>query len=104
MVLTVPMVQLMVVRATDGVLMVPTFQMFACNNRQIILAIHLLLQVNIVSYRCIVSDNHQVSTQNHQCQLWYSALLSLVFGQTWRNQVLDGSTFLHFVACLILGC
>src|SRR5258706_8348116 len=42
----------MVVRATEGVPTVPTFQMFACNNTRIILAIRLLLQVNLVSYRC----------------------------------------------------
>src|SRR5258706_13571574 len=48
----VPTVQLTVVRATDGVPTVPTFQMFACNNTRIILAIRLLLQVNLVSYRC----------------------------------------------------
>src|SRR5258706_13875068 len=48
----------MVVRATDGVPTVPTFQMFACNNTRIILTIRLLLQVNLVSYRCDHSCPH----------------------------------------------
>ena len=47
--LTVP---LRMVRATDGVLMVPIFQMFACNNSRITSQYCLLLQVNWVTNRC----------------------------------------------------